>query len=585
MSVSYDVLLSQALCQRLLQQQKTAKEPALGYLFGRVTSSAIQCMGCALDNEGVLLSFGYDLVGVFCVSCSQPEAQVYQLCQPLLLKYQESGKLGSAESVVLVYTSAASPTAVFTRTVSLEMEPPCEPRSVSVLRDLGQGTVTLRARASLLLPFEMNSDPKYLRENMEVACKRLKERLQPDVLAFKLEGCDSLLRRCSPEKTLQDLVDQSGDGGGRRRRFKEAQDVLNLAVLVQSTGDAAVESCGMSCTPVIHYQRKVFRSASVVLPLDVVCAVGLDEPLAEVVDLLARQLANQLDQMACCIARFTRAEQACAPEAFHFFPAECGHWMTVVYPGGVSEDDLGKYRRELHRLLLLPVDRPLFRRANAHAFPEDLAAEPYLRNTHVGLTPPPGGTEVRLVRGQYAYRHYLQDRTDDNGWGCAYRSLQTIVSWYRLQGYTDCPVPTHREIQQALVDVGDKPASFVGSRQWIGSQEVGYCLNRLLQVESRTMFVSSGSELPTKSRELLAHFENHGTPIMIGGGMLAHTILGVAFNDKSGETHYLILDPHYTGGEDLAVIQNKGWCGWKAASFWDQNSFYNLCLPQRPTLI
>ena len=43
---------------------------------------------------------------------------------------------------------------------------------------------------------------------------------------------------------------------------------------------------------------------------------------------------------------------------------------------------------------------------------------------------------------------------DDKGWGCAYRSLQTIWSWFRLQGYTDRPVPDHRTIQQTLVDIG-----------------------------------------------------------------------------------------------------------------------------------
>lgn len=30
------------------------------------------------------------------------------------------------------------------------------------------------------------------------------------------------------------------------------------------------------------------------------------------------------------------------------------------------------------------------------------------------------------------------------GWGCAYRSLQTIMSWYRLQQYSSINVPSHR---------------------------------------------------------------------------------------------------------------------------------------------
>lgn len=42
---------------------------------------------------------------------------------------------------------------------------------------------------------------------------------------------------------------------------------------------------------------------------------------------------------------------------------------------------------------------------------------------------------------------------------------------------------------QALVDVGDKQASFVGSRQWIGSIEVQAVLNQLLEVTSKIMFV------------------------------------------------------------------------------------------------
>ena len=51
-----------------------------------------------------------------------------------------------------------------------------------------------------------------------------------------------------------------------------------------------------------------------------------------------------------------------------------------------------------------------------------------------------------------------------------------------LQGYVDRSIPSHREIQQALVDVDDKPAKFVGSRQWIGSIEVSAVLDHLLGV-------------------------------------------------------------------------------------------------------
>ena len=44
---------------------------------------------------------------------------------------------------------------------------------------------------------------------------------------------------------------------------------------------------------------------------------------------------------------------------------------------------------------------------------------------------------------------------------------------------------------------------------------------------------------------------------LLGGGVLAHTILGVSYSELSGDISFLILDPHYTGGEDLRVIQEK----------------------------
>lgn len=42
-----------------------------------------------------------------------------------------------------------------------------------------------------------------------------------------------------------------------------------------------------------------------------------------------------------------------------------------------------------------------------------------------------------------------------------------------------------------------------------------------------------------------------------GGGVLAHTILGVAWSETTGQIRYLILDPHCTGAEDLQVITDK----------------------------
>ncbi len=95
------------------------------------------------------------------------------------------------------------------------------------------------------------------------------------------------------------------------------------------------------------------------------------------------------------------------------------------------------------------------------------------------------------------------------------RSFQTIFSWYKLQSYTQKAIPTHREIQQALVDMGDKTKEFVGSSKWIGSMEISFCLNQMLNVDCKIVSVSRGSELSEKARELQYHFETEGTPIMV----------------------------------------------------------------------
>lgn len=64
----------------------------------------------------------------------------------------------------------------------------------------------------------------------------------------------------------------------------------------------------------------------------------------------------------------------------------------------------------------------------------------------------------------------------------------------------------------------------------------------------------------------------------LGGGVLAHTILGVDINEELGTAKFLVLDPHYTGSDNLKSIHGKGVC-WKDASFWKKDAFYNLCLP------
>lgn len=112
-------------------------------------------------------------------------------------------------------------------------------------------------------------------------------------------------------------------------------------------------------------------------------------------------------------------------------------------------------RAVYHKALQLPQE-PLLRLSNR--IPLTPLKYDRLLNVHatLGESGVLGGTRA-VVKGDYLYYHYCQDKFDDAGWGCAYRTFMSICSWFLLQKYTTVPVPDHRTIQTALVDMGEKP--------------------------------------------------------------------------------------------------------------------------------
>lgn len=95
-------------------------------------------------------------------------------------------------------------------------------------------------------------------------------------------------------------------------------------------------------------------------------------------------------------------------------------------------------------------------------------------------------------------------------------NITVLLQHFRLQGYTDKPIPTHREIQMCLVNIGDKASNFIGSKQWIGSTEVGFVLETMLDVSIKVLCASNGDEMSMLVSDLAHHFETQGTPVMIG---------------------------------------------------------------------
>ncbi|KAL6973113.1 hypothetical protein U1Q18_027291 [Sarracenia purpurea var. burkii] len=381
---------------------------------------------------------------------------------------------------------------------------------------------------------------------------------------------------------------------------KTDADKIQVSVLLNKS-----ERSPKSAAPIAEYLPALKEAKLLVVDhkLDVLCYSAKNLSLKQAVSkLIIPGLVDQLCAMKNTILP-NLLRQLPLLHPYHFSPPGFLHPITVVYELSYGETEMKQVeaRRSLHLRLGLPFDRPLLRVANSInlSLPKGSArsksigkGSPLLKDVHLGI-PSSGvsGGFVSMVQGSYEYYHYLQDGFDDSGWGCAYRSLQTIISWFRLQHYTSIDVPSHREIQQSLVEVGDKEPLFIGSRDWIGAIELSFVLDKLLGVSCKVINVRSGAELPEKCRELALHFENQGTPIMIGGGVLAYTLLGVDYNEASGDCAFLILDPHYTGSDDLKKIVNGGWCGWKKAvdskgkHFFLHDKFYNLLLPQRPNMV
>jgi len=397
-----------------------------------------------------------------------------------------------------------------------------------------------------------------------------------------------------PEATVDSLWSHIGnneeedDGWGgpvgkTKKKPVVRSDRLEFEV-VWNYSNPACTSRTIGCAPLIHYEKKETVTVRLPIPIDALGVIPSSAPSSSLMEVLKGAVARQVgDVAASVLSEFKMKGTTSMPEIFHFKPVQLGHFLTSVYTKAASTSTFESFRRSIHQSFLLPLDRPLIRRANAWTFSEP-GLKTKLKNVHAGLESKHGvtGGVASLVEGTYTYHHYLQDGMDDDGWGCAYRSLQTLISWFRQQGYTETDIPTHRDIQKCLVDIGDKEASFIDSKQWIGSTEVGFVLETACGVQSRFVSVSTGAELNTRSRELERHFQTQGTPVMIGGGVYAHTILGVAWNQETGDASWLILDPHYTGSDDIKTIVGKGWCGWKGPKFWNQTAFYNMCMPQRP---
>eukprot|EP00040_Diaphanoeca_grandis_P043949 m.10852 g.10852 ORF g.10852 m.10852 type:complete len:262 (-) comp8516_c0_seq1:191-976(-) len=196
---------------------------------------------------------------------------------------------------------------------------------------------------------------------------------------------------------------------------------------------------------------------------------------------------------------------------------------------------------------------------------------------------------VETVQGHYDYYHYCVDGFNDVGWGCAYRTCQTMLSHLKYTSkmrkvLTPPDIPSIRQMQQLLCSLGDKSSLFVGSSTWIGSCEIALLVNALYGVPCRILTTNDGQQAGIEwGKDLLDHFRTEKTPVMCGGaagGSVA--ILGIDLTVPTSPK-VLLLDPHYSGPDILEEVfstDRARWCYWcDATLYFEKNAFYNCCLP------
>lgn len=185
--------------------------------------------------------------------------------------------------------------------------------------------------------------------------------------------------------------------------------------------------------------------------------------------------------------------------------------------------------------------------------------------------------KTTLVCGNYSYFYYGIDGVNDHGWGCGYRTLQTIISHF----IEPEKVPSIGKIQEELVEIGDKPDGFKGSKEWIGSVEVAYMVDSFTDHPCRIKHYPAGQSgrLADMREDIVKHFEKgQAAPIMMGGNRdtSSKAVVGIK-NDN-----LLIVDPHhYKDGlfKTADEVVDAGLIYWHKLEDINFPGFHNFCFP------
>mmetsp|Transcript_477 Transcript_477/g.854 ORF Transcript_477/g.854 Transcript_477/m.854 type:complete len:278 (+) Transcript_477:59-892(+) len=178
-------------------------------------------------------------------------------------------------------------------------------------------------------------------------------------------------------------------------------------------------------------------------------------------------------------------------------------------------------------------------------------------------------TSSILVATDTDFWYYNCNDEIDRGWGCTYRVIQTIFSNLKKRGCIgeNEPVPTLRNIQQALSELPGYDRSIIGSKKWLEPPDSNRFFRAYGVIGYDTKYNLGDERVKQKlADDLRNHFSTIRTPVMVDDKYKTFGVLGVA-DSKSGENYVLIFDPHVHVTESLTLADIKSnkidRVGWK----------------------
>ncbi|XP_070499518.1 probable Ufm1-specific protease 1 [Chironomus tepperi] len=203
-------------------------------------------------------------------------------------------------------------------------------------------------------------------------------------------------------------------------------------------------------------------------------------------------------------------------------------------------------------------------------------------NIHKHLELPTESGETYLTRENYDYYHYCCDGINDVGYGCGYRTVQSICSMLKKKLNSEKSVPSLLDIQKVLVKFGDKDERILNSRSWIGTLEGSYVIDELFNVPCYIVHISHDEKISSKRSDIMKYFKEQGGLIFMGGDSDASAKMITGIHIAQDDKLFLqVVDPHFSQiPKNPHEIVNKGYVKWYAENDFIENSFYNLCMPK-----